>query len=352
MDLEFGLKVTRNNADESSSVNYQFSKDGSSLLFQSGETNTMFVLTAHLRGYEGDDINIDISQDGTILMISGEKTVNVAVIVGWWRYKKGTETRKFRKRFRIPEGVDLDEIKAHFTEGDESVLTVSMPKTVKGISGTVVEEMEEPDVVRQGSEAPERTSKESEIIKSGEETIEGHQDVSKVPPNDPYGDQKEDQKALPEAKMTEEHHREIAKKPDDQETKQSAIVHESSPQGKSKSSPKETEPNRDETGDKKAESSSGAKAQHKEHEKEDVLSKRNEAHEEEYLLPSREAEVEEGHDHHTRGEEGEKKEDDSREKSSMLCTPIIYVGSALFLSLVTILVRYFRSTKQPPRTKN
>ncbi|CAH9067504.1 unnamed protein product [Cuscuta epithymum] len=261
---------------------------------------------------------------------------------------------KFRKRFRIPEGVDLDEIKANFTEGDESMLTVSMPKTVKGMSGTVIEEMEEPDVMRQGSEALQRTSKESDIIKSGEETIEGHQDNSKAPSNHPYGDQKEDQEALPEEEMTKDHHQEIAKKPHDQETKQSAIVHESSPQGKSESSPKEMEPNHDQTGDQKPESSSGAKAQDEEHEKEDVLSKRAEAHEEEeYILPSREAEVEEGHDHHhTRGEEGEKKEDESREKSSMLCTPIIYVGSALFLSLVTILVRFFRSTKQPPRTKN
>lgn len=85
------------------------------------------------------------------MVISGEKAVEETVMVRWRLHKKGTETLKLKKSFRIPNGVVLDKIEAMFNE-DESVLTVSMPKTVTGMVGIVVEEMEDPaEIPRQES---------------------------------------------------------------------------------------------------------------------------------------------------------------------------------------------------------
>lgn len=49
MELELGLKLARV-ADEFNSADFQISKDRSGPLFLSRETDTMFILTAHLRG--------------------------------------------------------------------------------------------------------------------------------------------------------------------------------------------------------------------------------------------------------------------------------------------------------------
>ncbi|XP_031120609.1 uncharacterized protein LOC116023740 [Ipomoea triloba] len=150
MDVQLGLKLTRP-ADEFSSANFQLLKDHRSPLFQSRETITMFILTAHLRGYKRGDIKIEINEDGTVMVISGEKAVEETVMMGWRLYKKGTETLKLKKSFRIPNGVVLDKIEAKFNE-DESVLTISMPKKVTGIVGSVVEGMEDPaEIPRQES---------------------------------------------------------------------------------------------------------------------------------------------------------------------------------------------------------
>ncbi|XP_019152596.1 PREDICTED: uncharacterized protein LOC109149335 [Ipomoea nil] len=168
MDVELGLKLTRP-ADEFSSANFQLLKDHRSPLFQSKETITMFILTAHLRGYKRGDIKIEINEDGSVMVIGGEKAVEETVMMGWRLYKKGTETLKLKKSFRIPNGVVLDKIEAMFNE-DESVLTVSMPKTVTGIMvGSVVEEIIEEIPRQESAEIPQSPRKPERKLQGSEE---------------------------------------------------------------------------------------------------------------------------------------------------------------------------------------
>lgn len=48
MDLELGLKITKTRDDIASISEYRLAKAGP--VFQSRETNTAFILTAHLKG--------------------------------------------------------------------------------------------------------------------------------------------------------------------------------------------------------------------------------------------------------------------------------------------------------------
>lgn len=156
MELELGLKITQTRDDVSSSTDLRIAKDGSGVVFLSRETENMFILTAHLEGYIKGHIDININEDGTRITITGNKAVQEKVMLGWILYKKEVELRGFKKAFRIPGGVDLDEIKAKFDE-DEAILTIFMPKMVQGVSGHEIEEVEEPedDRVSGHEEAPE-----------------------------------------------------------------------------------------------------------------------------------------------------------------------------------------------------
>jgi len=49
MELELGLKITKTKDDIDSISEYQLMKD-TGPIFQSRETNAMFILTAHLKG--------------------------------------------------------------------------------------------------------------------------------------------------------------------------------------------------------------------------------------------------------------------------------------------------------------
>ncbi|XP_052189162.1 uncharacterized protein LOC127799289 [Diospyros lotus] len=138
MELELGLKIIRT-SDDFSSADLRIAKDRSGPLFVSRESDAMFILTAYLKGYRREWIKIEINEDGSRIVISGEKPVQEMVMVGWMMYKKEMEMRGFKKGFKIPDGVILDDIKARFDE-EESTLTVSMPKLVKGIRGEGVEE--------------------------------------------------------------------------------------------------------------------------------------------------------------------------------------------------------------------
>lgn len=72
-------------------------------------------------------------------------------MVNWIICKNDTETKAFKKDFRIPDGVILDKIKAKFNE-EESTLEIKMPKEVKGIRGiNVKENKDNHEVVEQGS---------------------------------------------------------------------------------------------------------------------------------------------------------------------------------------------------------
>ncbi|KAF4375579.1 hypothetical protein G4B88_022226 [Cannabis sativa] len=134
MELELGLKITKSTDDiTSTTTNLRIAKDSSGPVFISRETDTKFILTAHLK-------------EGTEISISGERPVRELVMSGWMMQKKEVELKGFIKVFRIPDGVILDRIKAKFNN-QESVLTIVIPKSSKGIRGVGIEEVKEEEVV-------------------------------------------------------------------------------------------------------------------------------------------------------------------------------------------------------------
>ncbi|XP_027923065.1 titin homolog [Vigna unguiculata] len=140
MDLELGLKITKTRDDIASISKYRLAKAGP--VFQSRETNTAFILTAHLKGYKKNNINIKISEDGSKISVSGEKPVQNILMMGWLMHKKEVDVAGFNKVFRIPDGVKLDGIKAKYDE-EEWIMNIIMPKLVKGICGVKIEEIKE-----------------------------------------------------------------------------------------------------------------------------------------------------------------------------------------------------------------
>ncbi|KAH9620326.1 hypothetical protein KSS87_001149, partial [Heliosperma pusillum] len=139
MELEVGLKITKN-IDETC-TDFRLSKDRGGIVFVSTETDTMFIQTAHLRGYRWESIKIDINDDA-ILTITGEKPVQEMLMGGVTIHKKEMVIKKFSKGFQIPNGVILDRVKANFNEFD-STLTIYMPKFKKGIVGGNIQEIKE-----------------------------------------------------------------------------------------------------------------------------------------------------------------------------------------------------------------
>ncbi|PON83026.1 Small heat shock protein HSP [Trema orientale] len=149
MELELGLKITQSKDDVTSTTDLRIAKDPSGPVFMSRETDSKFILTAHLKGFVRERIEINISEDGREIDISGERPVQEMVMSGWMVHKKEVELKGFIKVFRIPDGVILDRIKAKFNE-QESVLTILMPKSAKGIRGFRIEEVKEEELVDRG----------------------------------------------------------------------------------------------------------------------------------------------------------------------------------------------------------
>ncbi|KAJ9545806.1 hypothetical protein OSB04_025513 [Centaurea solstitialis] len=139
MDFKLGLKLKQvpNELDVLISKNELVEP-----LFTTQETDSMFILTSHLKGYGRRDIKIEINEDGSRITISGEKPVQETLVVNCEVVKKQVEMRGFRKMFKIPEGVVVDKVKARLDE-DESRLIIRMPKLVNGIVGVGIQELEE-----------------------------------------------------------------------------------------------------------------------------------------------------------------------------------------------------------------
>ncbi|XP_039690941.1 titin isoform X2 [Medicago truncatula] len=150
MELELGLKITKTKDDIDSISEYKLMKD-TGPIFQSRETNTMFILTAHLKGYKRNCIDIKISKDGSKISISGEKPIQEMVMMGWVMQRKVVDIKGFNKVFKIPYGVNLDKIKGNYNE-EEWILNIYMPKLVKGIFGLKVEEVKEQENDKRKSE--------------------------------------------------------------------------------------------------------------------------------------------------------------------------------------------------------
>ncbi|XP_062024250.1 uncharacterized protein LOC133740326 [Rosa rugosa] len=173
MDLELGLKITKNADDHTSSSDFRIAKDKSGPVFISTETESAYILTAHLKGHRKEHVDIDINEDETQLGIAVEKPVQEKVMSGWSMNKKEGETRGFRKVFRIPDGVVLSRIKAKINEQD-STLRIFMPKVVKGFVGAGVEELKEEEVIigkpqmteAASDEVPEKISEKMKMDKN------------------------------------------------------------------------------------------------------------------------------------------------------------------------------------------
>ncbi|KAI4352983.1 hypothetical protein L6164_007184 [Bauhinia variegata] len=167
MEVELGLKITKTRDDITSVSDFHFAKDRAGPLFLSKETDSKFILTGHLKGYKNENIDIKISEDGRVISISGEKAVEEMVMIP---FKKEVKIRGFRKKLKIPRGVDLDKIKANYNE-KESVMTILMPKTVKGIRGVKVEEVIEEETDKGKPEMEQQSVADQVPEKSAEQTI-------------------------------------------------------------------------------------------------------------------------------------------------------------------------------------
>ncbi|KAG8389821.1 hypothetical protein BUALT_Bualt01G0018300 [Buddleja alternifolia] len=173
--MELGLKLIRESDGLTSDVHV--AKDRVDPRFLSQETEDMFILTARLKGYNRGNIKIDINEDGTLIAVNGERRVKETVIIGWNVYNKDTEVKGFKRAFGIPKGVILDKIKAKFNE-DESSLTITMPKKVKGILGKVIEEIKEKEEIVEENLLHQENDEKSGA-KKGEEIPEEVKEVGK-----------------------------------------------------------------------------------------------------------------------------------------------------------------------------
>ncbi|KAM3361175.1 hypothetical protein P3S68_016029 [Capsicum galapagoense] len=312
MEMEMGLKLTRA-ADEFSSTEFQFAKDRAGPLFQSTETDKMFILTVHLKGYIQKNIKIDINEEGTIITIRGEKPIQETVLVGWKLIKKDVEIRKFSKAFKIPDGVILDKIKARFDE-EKSILTVKMPKKVKGILGTEFVE------VKEHEDLPIVADKISKKVTFKEDTVKPTSSI--------------DQESTEQAEENQEKGNDIVQLPSSiqkpREVLEKHVVKDDIPQMDKDSTPnvdsniknndtiqEKREPQGDFVGRDEPESSSSRVEP-----KDDQTS-----------------------------EKTRKKEDDNVPKrSSKICVPIV-AGSALILSLVVFVIHFIRTKNQSGKRK-
>ncbi|XP_028757222.1 uncharacterized protein LOC114720072 [Neltuma alba] len=165
MELGLDLKITKTRHDMTSIVsNLHFAQDSKGgYVFFFKETDTNFILHAHLKGYKRRNIEIKINEDGSELWVSGEKTVDEMTVMPL-KMKKEEEMnmREFTRMFKIPEGVVLDGIKAIYDE-DEWKLTIVMPKMAKGFLSRVgIKEPEDPSEVDEKKEEFEEEEEEEE----------------------------------------------------------------------------------------------------------------------------------------------------------------------------------------------
>ncbi|CAN6845532.1 unnamed protein product [Brassica oleracea var. botrytis] len=208
MELELGMKITRTKDDVSSSTAFRVSRDAFGQVSLSLETESVFILTLHLKGFKKKGIDIDINEEGDRITISGRKKVEEMVLIKWVEWKKETEIQEFKKVFKIPNIVNLDKIKARFSEEDET-LTVTFPKKLKGITGLKIEEEEEEKTEPEEEETEEITEPDEEKT---EEIAEPEEEIKEETIPEEEEEEKIEEEMVEEEEETKDHEEEPEEK--------------------------------------------------------------------------------------------------------------------------------------------
>eukprot|EP00249_Psilotum_nudum_P016850 c26019_g1_i2 orf=122-601(+) len=111
---------------EFSSPSRQFFRDASAVANTQvdwRETSDAHIFKADLPGLKKEEIKVEV-EDGRVLSISGERTKEETQGDDRW-HRVERSYGSFLRKFRIPENVKLDELKAQVENG---VLTITVPK--------------------------------------------------------------------------------------------------------------------------------------------------------------------------------------------------------------------------------
>ncbi|XVE79669.1 hypothetical protein DITRI_Ditri14bG0076600 [Diplodiscus trichospermus] len=95
------------------------------------ETQEANVFMADLPGVKKEEVRVEI-EDDRVLQICGERNVEKEDKNDTW-HRVERSSGKFSRRFRLPENVKIDEVKASMENG---VLTVTFPKVEMKKIGT------------------------------------------------------------------------------------------------------------------------------------------------------------------------------------------------------------------------
>ena len=102
------------------------------------ETPDGLEITCDLAGLQREEVDVRI--DGQILVVQGERVRTEGAGEEWTYHRLERPYGKFLRRFELPAGLDLDQVRAALEEG---VLRVSLPKRPEARSRSIRVETED-----------------------------------------------------------------------------------------------------------------------------------------------------------------------------------------------------------------